>query len=78
MSDHRANTQFLAAVLRLSDILDFDFRETVSYQLIKFLRTNQDTMINQKPLVSVGDKVKKVLLMAIPKIGKKDDEERES
>lgn len=46
------------------DILDFDFRETVSYQLIKFLRTNQDTMINQKPLVSVGDKVKKGTVLA--------------
>ena len=29
------------------------------YQLKKFLRTNQDTLINQKPLVKKGDKVKK-------------------
>ena len=27
--------------------------------LNKFLRTNQDTSINQKPIVNVGDKVKK-------------------
>ncbi len=40
------------------DVLDFDLRDTMSYRLTKFLRTNQDTMINQKPLVSVGDKVK--------------------
>lgn len=28
VSDHRANTQFLSAVLRLADILDFDFERT--------------------------------------------------
>ncbi len=28
ISDHRANTQFLAAILRISDILDFDFERT--------------------------------------------------
>lgn len=28
ISDHRANTQFLAAALRISDILDFDFERT--------------------------------------------------
>jgi DNA-directed RNA polymerase subunit beta len=32
--------------------------DTVSYQLMKFFRTNQDTCINQRPLVSVGDEVK--------------------
>ncbi|MBN2031505.1 DNA-directed RNA polymerase subunit beta [bacterium] len=37
----------------------FYYQDTVSHQLTKFLRTNQDTMINQKPLVSVGDMVKK-------------------
>jgi DNA-directed RNA polymerase subunit beta len=37
----------------------FDDKETVEYNLIKFLRTNQDTCINQKPIVSVGDVVKK-------------------
>lgn len=29
------------------------------FNLTKFLRTNQDTCINQKPLVKVGDKIKK-------------------
>ena len=51
-------------VLRLKetgkqDILDFDTREQVSYKLTKFLRTNQDTMINQKPVVSMGDVIRK-------------------
>ncbi len=40
------------------DITDFDYQDVKTYTLTKFLRTNQDTMINQKPLVSVGDKVK--------------------
>jgi DNA-directed RNA polymerase subunit beta len=31
--------------------------EHLVYDLIKFQRTNQDTSINQRPLVSVGDKV---------------------
>ncbi|MFC1502185.1 DNA-directed RNA polymerase subunit beta, partial [bacterium] len=34
-----------------------DFQDTVRYPLTKYLRTNQDTMINQKPIVSVGDVV---------------------
>ncbi len=29
------------------------------YHLLKFVRTNQDTTINQRPIVNVGDKVKK-------------------
>ncbi len=32
--------------------------DTVSYQLMKFFRTNQDTCINQRPLVVVGEEVK--------------------
>jgi DNA-directed RNA polymerase subunit beta len=40
------------------DPLDFDAKEIASYKLTKFLRTNQDTMINQKPIVSVGDTIK--------------------
>lgn len=47
-----------------SDILNFDLDDTVSYRLTKFLRTNQDTMINQKPLVSLGDKVKRGDILA--------------
>ncbi len=33
-------------------------KEEVAYDLVKFRRTNQDTSFNQKPIVSVGDKVK--------------------
>lgn len=29
------------------------------YKLMKFVRTNQDTVINQRPIVNVGDRVKK-------------------
>jgi len=41
------------------DLKSLDDTETVEYDLIKFLRTNQDTCINQKPIVKVGDRVKK-------------------
>jgi DNA-directed RNA polymerase subunit beta len=40
-------------------ITSFDNNEVIEYNLIKFLRTNQDTCITQKPIVNVGDKVKK-------------------
>ncbi|MGH2575822.1 MAG: DNA-directed RNA polymerase subunit beta, partial [Ignavibacteria bacterium] len=40
-------------------LISFDENEIVEYNLIKFLRTNQDTCITQKPIVNVGDKVKK-------------------
>jgi len=46
------------------DIVNFVEEESVTCPLTKFLRTNQDTMINQKPLVSVGDKVKKGAILA--------------
>jgi DNA-directed RNA polymerase subunit beta len=36
----------------------------VSHQLLKFERSNQDTCINQKPLVREGDKVKKGAVLA--------------
>ncbi|HNJ71686.1 MAG TPA: DNA-directed RNA polymerase subunit beta, partial [bacterium] len=32
--------------------------DTMTYRLLKFFRTNQDTCINQRPIVSVGDEVK--------------------
>lgn len=41
------------------DPVDFNYQDTVTYRLTKFLRTNQDTMINQRPLVSEGIEVKK-------------------
>ncbi len=40
-------------------LVSFDDKEIVEYNLIKFLRTNQDTCITQKPIVNVGAKVKK-------------------
>ncbi|MFQ6617340.1 MAG: DNA-directed RNA polymerase subunit beta [Fidelibacterota bacterium] len=36
----------------------------ITYKLTKFMRTNQDTCINQKPLVKKGDKVKKGNVLA--------------
>ena len=36
----------------------FEKQEEITYDLIKFQRTNQDTCINQRPLVKVGDKIK--------------------
>ncbi len=39
-------------------------KEEVVYQLVKFQRTNQDTSINQRPLVKIGDKVKKGQVIA--------------
>jgi DNA-directed RNA polymerase subunit beta len=38
---------------------EVDISEVDEYELLKFSRTNQDTCINQKPLVEAGDKVKK-------------------
>ncbi len=32
--------------------------DTITYKLLKFFRTNQDTCINQRPIVSLGDEVK--------------------
>ncbi|RPI19354.1 MAG: DNA-directed RNA polymerase subunit beta [Ignavibacteriae bacterium] len=40
-------------------LTSFENTEEVEYILIKFLRTNQDTCINQKPIVQVGDRVKR-------------------
>jgi DNA-directed RNA polymerase subunit beta len=45
-------------------LFSFDDKETVEYNLIKFLRTNQDTCINQNPIVKVGDRVKKGNVLA--------------
>ena len=39
------------------DLISFD-HSTVTYDLVKFRRTNQDTCINLKPIVQKGDKVK--------------------
>jgi len=36
----------------------------ITYDLLKFRRTNQDTCINQRPLISVGQKIKKGDILA--------------
>ncbi len=40
-------------------LTDFDDIKTVTYKLIKFTGTNQETCINQRPIVTEGQKVKK-------------------
>jgi len=40
-------------------LTSFDEFRTVEYKLIKFQGTNQETCLNQKPIVKVGQKVKK-------------------
>jgi len=39
--------------------LSFEDSEYDNYRLIKFFRTNQDTCVNQKPIVNIGDHVEK-------------------
>lgn len=43
-------------------LLSFEDLQTVEYNLIKFLRTNQDTCINQKPIVTERTKNKKKVI----------------
>ena len=45
-------------------IKSFDFKRRVEYPLLKFFRTNQDTCINQKPIVKVGQRVFKGMPLA--------------
>jgi DNA-directed RNA polymerase subunit beta len=45
-------------------LVSFDDGELKEYDLTKFLRTNQDTSINQKPIVSIGQRVKKTDVLA--------------
>jgi DNA-directed RNA polymerase subunit beta len=47
-----------------NDDLLADEEELLGYDLIKFQRTNQDTCINQRPLVKMGDQVKKGQVLA--------------
>jgi len=42
----------------------FDHSKTVEYPLVKFFRTNQDTCINQKPIVEIGQRVYKGMPLA--------------
>ncbi|MFB0516967.1 MAG: DNA-directed RNA polymerase subunit beta [Candidatus Neomarinimicrobiota bacterium] len=46
------------------DVILKDEENLRIYPLYKFLRTNQDTCINQKPLVEAGQKIKKGTLLA--------------
>lgn len=40
-------------------IVSFDEKKRVEYRLTKFFRTNQDTCVNQRPIVFPGQRVKK-------------------
>ena len=40
-------------------LVSFDDRKRVEYKMKKFFRTNQDTAVNQRPIVRVGQKVKR-------------------
>jgi DNA-directed RNA polymerase subunit beta len=46
------------------ELLNFDSKRVFTYPLLKFFRTNQDTCINQKPIVRVGDRVSKGMPIA--------------
>ena len=45
-------------------VIRTDEGETETYRLIKFMRSNQGTCINQRPVVSVGDRVNKGQVIA--------------
>lgn len=45
-------------------LVSFDEKKHVEYHLTKFFRTNQDTCINQRPIVIPGQKVKKGQVLA--------------
>ncbi|MCR4438867.1 MAG: DNA-directed RNA polymerase subunit beta [bacterium] len=46
------------------ELLDFEDRTRRVYRLTKFMRTNQDTCINQRPLVTQGQRVTKNQVLA--------------
>ncbi len=45
-------------------LADFRFKPEKEYKLMKFFRTNQDTCVNQKPIVRVGQRVHKGMPIA--------------
>ena len=49
---------------RYSIVITRDDGEKDSYELVKFVRTNQGTCINQRPLVSKGDRVEEGQVLA--------------
>ena len=50
--------------LDLESLLSFEESDLVTYHCTKFMRTNQDTCINQKPIVKVGQRVTKGQVLA--------------
>ena len=50
-------------VVKVTDVTDLSQSAVDIYNLSKFQRSNQNTCINQKPLVKVGDKIKKEILL---------------
>jgi DNA-directed RNA polymerase subunit beta len=40
-------------------LVSFDEKKRVEYDLTKFLRTNQDTCVNQRPIVRAGQRIKR-------------------
>ncbi|MBN1466854.1 DNA-directed RNA polymerase subunit beta [candidate division KSB1 bacterium] len=48
----------------MEQLLDFDESDRIVYRLTKFKRTNQDTCVNQRPIVMQGDTVKKGQVIA--------------
>ena len=54
----------VSEVTGTSITVEYNKAGTVSHELLKFERSNQDTCINQKPLVREGDKVKKGAVLA--------------
>ena len=49
---------------KTDQLMDFDQSDLYTYKLTKFKRTNQDTCINQRPIVDVGDTVEKGQVIA--------------
>jgi DNA-directed RNA polymerase subunit beta len=43
----------------VEQLVSFDDKRRVEYKLVKFFRTNQDTAVNQKPIVIPGQRFKK-------------------
>ncbi|KAA0228301.1 DNA-directed RNA polymerase subunit beta [candidate division KSB1 bacterium] len=50
--------------IEVEALLNFEETDLVTYRCTKFMRTNQDTCINQRPIVNVGDRVKKGQVLA--------------
>ncbi len=48
----------------VEELLDFDESDRVVYTLTKFKRTNQDTCVNQRPIVAEGETIKKGQVIA--------------